>query len=282
MRPGEAAVDALTAALSELDRERVDGVFMGVGAGIDPGVVRLAVLAAGVPAEVAVHLCVGPDAGHAALHAAAHAVFSGYHQTLLVGALAGAAVECWPPVGRTDNLDWRMSFPSQAAQGRHRMAQHALTAADWFGRHGGEAEGDLLEALPSRPGAAALRLSGDGNGPRIASLAAGGADPAGAGRAVALAGSRALHHVQLGVDVVDAAVISQGLPAEQAATAAALGLPPACILDAPVSSPAVRSLLSLPCLLDAIAASGGRHGLLLSGGVDGLGRATLLDTMPFA
>ncbi|MEC7947201.1 MAG: hypothetical protein VX265_06500 [Myxococcota bacterium] len=282
VRPGEAAVEALIAALSELDREGVDGVFLGVGVGIDPGVARLAVLAAGIPPEVAVHLCSGADAGHAALHAAAHAMFSGYHQTVLAGAVAGTSRECWPPEGRTEDLDWRMSFPSEAEQGTHRIAQHALTAAEWFGRHGGETEGDLLAAHSVRPGAAAIRLSGAGNGPRIASLAAGGADPAGAGHAVALAGSRALHHVQLGVDVVDAAVISQVLPAEQAATAAALGLSPACIRDAPVASPAVGSLLSLPCLLEAIAASDGRHGLLLSGGVDGLGRATLLDTMPFA
>lgn len=282
LRPGRGDADALVEALAAVAAPDVDGVVVGVGPGVDPGLVRLAVLAAGVAADVPIQVCAGPDAGHAALHVAAQAVLSGYQQTLLVGALARAEAGAWPPEGRTDDLDWRFSFPSAAAQGAHRAAQHELDGPGWFGRHDPEAAGDLLAPVGSAPGAAAFRLSAEGDGPRIASLAGGGADPAGAGRAVARAGERALHHVQLDLDVVDAAVISQDLPAEQAATAAALGLPLEKAHDAPIAASAVRPLIALPTLLERLRARDQRHGLLLSGGPDGLGRATLLDTLPFA
>jgi hypothetical protein len=282
LRPGRGDADALVEALSEVCTANVEGVVVGIGPGIDPGVVRLAVLAAGVRADVPVQICTGPDAGHAALHAAAQAVLSGYQETLLVGALAGEEAGAWPPEGRTADLDWRLSYPTATEQGQHRIQQHELDGAAWFARHDSDAEGDLLSPVGGGAGAAAFRLSGEGDGPRIASLAGGGADPAGAGRAVARAGERALHHVQLDLDVVDAAVIAQDPPAEQAATAAALGLPLAKAQVVPAGAPAVRALLALPQLLEGLEARDQRHGLLLSGGADGLGRATLLDTLPFA
>lgn len=282
LRPGRGDADALVEALSEVSTADVDGVVIGIGPGIDPGVVRLAVLAAGVRADVPVQICAGSDAGHAALHAAAQAVLSGYQQTLLVGAIAGAGADAWPPAGRTADLDWRFSYPTAEEQGQHRIQQHELDGDAWFSRHDGSAEGDLLAAVEGGAGAAAFRLSGAGDGPRIASLAGGGADPAGAGRAVARAGERALHHVQLDLDVVDSAVIAQLPAAEQAATAAALGLPPIKVQEVAASAPPVWALLALPGLLEGLEARDQRHGLLLSGGADGLGRATLLDTLPFA
>lgn len=281
VEPGSGGADSLGACLAALVVDGVDGVVIGVGPDVDPGLARLAALAAGVPADVPIQVCAGADAGHAALQTAVLGVLSGYHRRVLVGGL-GAVEAAWPPVGRTPDLDWRLSHLDALEQAGNRLSQHPVDAAEWMARQGGDPAGDLLEAEPRSPAAVALRISCDEDGPRIASLAGGGADPATSGRAVERAASRALHHVQLGLEEIDLAVICQDLPGAQAATATALGLPFSRVLEAPTVVPSVRALAAVPLLLEGLGAVDGRHAFLLSGGPDGLGRATLFDTARFA
>jgi len=277
---GSGSADALAACLGELLVDGVDGVVIGVGPDVDPGLARLAALTAGVPADVPVQVCSGADAGHAALQTATLVVLSGYHRRVLVGGL-GAVEVAWPPGGRTPHLDWRLSHLDAVEQAGNRLCQHPVDAAEWLGRQGAEPVGDLLEAGPRSPAAVALRISSDEQGPRVASLAGGGADPATSGVAVERAASRALHHVQLGLDEVDVAMICQDLPGSQAATATALGLPFSRVLEPPAVVPSIRALAAVPSLLEGLGAVDGRHAFLLSGGPDGLGRATLFDVAQF-
>lgn len=280
-RAGSGDADALSRALEELVVPAIDGVFVGVGPGVDPGLARLAALTAGVPADVALQVCAGPDAGHVALQTAALAVLSGYQERVLVGAVA-LGPGAWPPAGRTDALDWRLSHLDAVACADHRLQAHPVDAAAWFARHGGEPEGDLLVGEATEPAAFAVRLSAAEPGPRIASLAGGGAAPSTAGHAAERAALRVLHHMQIGVDEIDLALIAESLPASRATTATALGLPFARVLDPPSLAPAVRGLAGLSALIEALGEQDGRHGLLLSAGPDGLSRATLLDTAQFA
>lgn len=280
MREGRGDADALVAVLEAVWTKDVDGVVVGVGPGVDPGLARITALAAGVPADVPVQVVAGADAGHVALHTGALAMLSGYQECVLVAALAERS-GAWPPGGRTEALDWRLSFPDAAERAGNRLQEHPVDAQAWFSRHGGPAEGDLLAGAEGDAGAVGLRLSADADGARIASLAGGGADPAVAGRAVERAAHRALHHVQIGIEEVDAALVAQDLPADRAATATALGLSFDRVLDPPALAPAVRTLAGLSALLADLEARDSRHGLLLSGGPDGLGRATLLDTAHF-
>ena len=280
VRTGDDSADALTSCLAGLVVDDIDGVVIGLGPGVDPGVARLAVLAAGVPADVPVQVCVGADASHVALQMAAQGVLSGYHRRVLAGSLA-ASVGPWPPAGCTDDLDWRFSHVDDAEQTGHRLKAFPVDAESWFGRHGDAMSGDLLAVTGRGAGAVGLRVSLDEAGPRITSLAGGGADPATSAMALERSAHRALHHVQRGIDEIDLVMVSQDRAGDRAATAMAMDVAPERVIDPPELAPAVRAVAGLPVLFERLGEQGGRHAMLLSGGPDGLARATVFDTARF-
>lgn len=176
----------------------------------------------------------------------------------------GTAVDSDPPEGTAEELAEVGAFP------------------------GARLHGPGLVAAPVR-GAAAVRVSAGGAGARIISLGVVGVDPASAPTAALAAAEQALHRLQLDTDALDAVASGAVFAAEGAALVRALGVPPGRVDPrgggfAAGDPGAARSLCDLVALTEALAASGGRYGLVASGGADsvGLGRATLLDTARFA
>ena len=194
---------------------------------------------------------------------------------VLVGGLA-ASVGPWPPAGRTEDLDWRFSHVDDAEQTGHGSGLSVVES--WFGRHGTPCRGTCSpwpsEPVPSDCGCRLTRTDPD-------LAAGGGADPATSAVALERSAHRALHHVQLGIDEIDLVMVSQDRPGDRAATAMAMDVALERVIDPPELAPAVRAVAGLPLLLKRLGEQDGRHAMLLSGGPDGLARATVFDTARF-